>query len=62
LDKIVPNKPAQLTEEAIRKLDEEFYRHDMAIKQIAQDLNIDVSWIKVFYECLGIFHIISSVK
>ncbi|GET59938.1 hypothetical protein GLOIN_2v1520291 [Rhizophagus irregularis DAOM 181602=DAOM 197198] len=47
-DKKVPNKPAQLTEEAIRKLEEEFYRHDLAIKQIAQDLNIDVSWIQKY--------------
>ncbi|PKC74095.1 hypothetical protein RhiirA1_221953 [Rhizophagus irregularis] len=48
-DKKVPNKPAQLTEEAIRKLEEEFYRHDLAIKQIAQDLNIDVSWIQFYH-------------
>ncbi|GES97847.1 hypothetical protein GLOIN_2v1520291 [Rhizophagus clarus] len=47
-DKKVPKKPAQLTKEAIRKLDEEFYRHDLAIKQIARDLNIDASWIQKY--------------
>ncbi|CAI2183443.1 15113_t:CDS:2 [Funneliformis geosporum] len=46
--KKVPDRYAHLTEEVISKLEEELYRHDMAIKQLAQNLNIDVLWVQKY--------------
>ncbi|CAG8485368.1 4367_t:CDS:2 [Funneliformis mosseae] len=41
-------KVPHLAEEVISKLEEELYRHDMAIKQLAQNLNIDVLWVQKY--------------